>query len=110
MLTSSSAAVSSICSAGWPPFTMICTLGTGEFYLGVEALESGLIDATGDLETASQWLKQELNLTNINFAEYKKETTILDIFSGILGPQSYLIGKGIGSELKNTQAKFEILA
>ncbi|MBW2996194.1 signal peptide peptidase SppA [Candidatus Woesearchaeota archaeon] len=84
-------------------------LSTGEFYLGIEALEFGLIDATGDKETAKQWLITNLELEDIEFAEYKREKTILDMLSGVIAPQSFLIGKGIGSELKNTQKELKIM-
>ncbi|MEE9525577.1 MAG: signal peptide peptidase SppA [Candidatus Woesearchaeota archaeon] len=83
-------------------------LSTGEFYLGIEALELNLIDAVGDKETAKEWLKSNLELEEIEFAEYTEKTTLIDILSGVISPQSYLIGKGIGSELKNTQKTLEI--
>jgi ClpP class serine protease len=86
-------------------------LSTGEFYLGIEAVNFGLIDAVGDIETAEFWLKQKLNLTDVEFAEYKKKVTFFDLLTGVLSHQSFFIGKGIGSELKNTNTvrKLEIL-
>jgi len=85
------------------------SLSTGEFYLGIEALENNLVDKVGNKDTAKEWLKQKLNITEIQFAEYKKEKTILDLLMGVISPQSFMIGKGIGSELKNTRSKLEIL-
>ncbi|MBR9691927.1 signal peptide peptidase SppA [Candidatus Woesearchaeota archaeon] len=90
------------------PEQKVRQLSTGEFYLGSEALESGLIDAVGGKETAKQYLKQKLNLTEIQFAEYKKEKTLIGLLTGVISPQSYLIGKGIGSELKDLSAKRSI--
>ncbi len=86
------------------------SISTGEFYLGVEALELDLVDKLGDKDTAEEWLKKELNLTEIEFAEYKKEKTFLDLLMGVISPQSFMIGKGIGSELKNTySSKLKII-
>ncbi len=45
-------------------------IATGEFYLGSEALELGLIDTLGDKETAIEIIKQDLNLTIVEFAKY----------------------------------------
>ena len=93
------------------PEERVRQLSTGEFYLGMEALELGLIDAVGDKETAKQWLKQKLNLTEIEFAEYKKRVTLMDLLTGVFSEQSFFIGKGIGSELKDvsTARKIEII-
>ena len=93
------------------PRTRVREISTGEFYLGIEALELGLIDDTGDKDTAEQWLKQELNLTKIEFAEYKREKTLIDVLTGVISPQSFMIGRGIGAELKDTSTvrKIEII-
>jgi len=87
------------------------SLATGEFYLGIEALEFGLIDAVGNQDTAEAYLKEKLNLTHIDFAEYAKQATLLDVLSGLLSRHSFLVGKGIGSELRRTDTvrTFEIM-
>jgi protease-4 len=92
------------------PEENIRKLATGEFYLGIEALDYGLIDATGDKETAKAWLKQKLNISEIKFAEYGKPKTFLSLLRGVISKQSFAVGEGIGAKLKETSAgkKFEI--
>ena len=46
---------------------------------------------------------------NIKSGELEKEKTIIDLLSGVISPQSYLIGRGIGAELKNTNSNFQII-
>jgi len=93
------------------PEERVREMATGEFYLGVEALDLGLIDALGDKDTAEQWLKQNLNLTEVKFAEYKKTKGLFEMLTGVLSPISFFVGKGIGSELKDvgTTRKIEII-
>ncbi|MBI5391620.1 signal peptide peptidase SppA [Candidatus Woesearchaeota archaeon] len=47
----------------------IRTLATGEFYLGTEAKDLGLIDAFGDRNTALDGLKQKINQTDIEIVD-----------------------------------------
>ena len=84
-------------------------LATGEFYLGIEAFENGLIDQLGDKETVKIYLQQKLNITRIEFAEYRRQTTLLDALTGVIAPQSFEIGRGIGFELKRTENNLKIL-
>jgi protease-4 len=90
------------------PEEKVRQLATGEFFLGSEALELGLIDKIGDKETAKQYLQQKLNLSYVEFAEFRKPKSIFDILSSISSEFSFLMGKGIGSELKEVN-KFEII-
>jgi len=80
-------------------FEEMKSISTGEFYLGSEALELNLIDQLGDIETAKEYLKQELNLTTITLAEYKRPTGFAELFGRMLSEHFFYIGKGIGSEL-----------
>ncbi|MBW3003879.1 signal peptide peptidase SppA [Candidatus Woesearchaeota archaeon] len=76
-------------------------LATGEFFIGLQALDLGLVDVLGDKDTAEAILKQELNTAKIHFVEYRRKRTIFDIISSVMSEQSYFLGKGIGSELLN---------
>lgn len=78
-------------------FERVKELATGEFYIGSEALENGLVDAIGDEETAKNYLKDKLNLTTIHVAEYKKRVTWSDVFGGVLNENFYFLGKGLSS-------------
>jgi protease-4 len=91
------------------PEESVRNLATGEFYLGIEAKENGLIDAIGNRETAKDYLRQKLNLTEIEFAEYKRTASLLDLLSGVIAPQSFMVGKGIGSELKDSSKSMQII-
>ena len=90
------------------PVEEIKTLATGEFYLGLEAFENGLIDILGDKETAKELIKKDLNITEIEFAEYKTEKTLLDVLAGVFSENSFFVGKGIGSALKGSRIVNEI--
>ncbi|MBW2991862.1 signal peptide peptidase SppA [Candidatus Woesearchaeota archaeon] len=70
------------------------SLATGEFYIGSEALENGLIDAIGDEETAKEYIKEKLNITTIEIAEYRKKPGFLDIFGKMINENFYFMGKG----------------
>lgn len=74
-------------------------LATGEFFIGFDALDLGLVDVLGDKSTAKAVMEQELNTTSIQFVEYKRKRTIFDAFSQVMSEQSFSIGRGIGASL-----------
>ncbi|HIH26372.1 signal peptide peptidase SppA [Candidatus Woesearchaeota archaeon] len=76
-------------------------IATGEFYLGSEAKELGLIDEFGNRETAIELMKKELNNTEIKVITREHQTSIFDLFSGV----SYNMGRGIGSVLLEQEQK-----
>ncbi|MCX8194080.1 MAG: signal peptide peptidase SppA [Candidatus Pacearchaeota archaeon] len=73
-------------------------LANGMFYLGSEAKELGLVDALGTREDAINYIEQKLNI-KANIKEYKKETSLLDIFSKIQAQNFFWLGRGIGASL-----------
>jgi len=77
----------------------VAVLATGEIYLGIEALDLGLIDELGNKNTAKKYLKEKHNI-DVKFAEYSRQPTIFDLLMGVVSPQSYLVGQGIGDSLK----------
>lgn len=83
-------------------------LATGEFYLGSEALELGLIDALGNKQTVIEIIKKELNMTEVEIAEYRKTKTLKDIFSEVFSEQFFFIGRGIGSALVDARLSSRI--
>jgi len=93
------------------PVEKVKEIATGEFYLGSEALQLGLIDSLGDKETAKELIKQQLNLTKVEFAEYTKPKTLLETLAGVFSENFFLVGKGIGSALteQKTTGRIEIL-
>lgn len=74
-------------------------IATGEFYLGAEAFDLGLIDELGNKDTAINYLKKKANLAEVSFKEYKRQTSFLDLLANIIAKQSFFLGKGIGSSL-----------
>lgn len=81
------------------PRSKIQEMATGEFFLGVEALERGLIDELGDLETAEKYLKTTSGLEEIDYVVYEKETGLLDLFTGVFADWFFKIGEGLGAVL-----------
>lgn len=77
-------------------------LATGQIYLGYEAKELGLIDEIGGKEEVKEYLKKELNLTEIDIAEYKRGKTFIEMLGSIFNDNSYQIGRGIGSSIAST--------
>ncbi len=72
-------------------------LATGEFYLGVEALQMGLIDQLGDKDTAEQYIKDTYQLKKIDFLVYEREAGLFDLLSGVFADFSFSMGEGLGS-------------
>ncbi len=72
-------------------------LATGEFYLGVEALQLGLIDELGNQDTAKAYLQQHYGIDNPEFVVYQRQPTLFEILAGVMTPFSFHMGEGIGS-------------
>ena len=78
-------------------------LATGEFYLGIEALELGLIDELGDLSTIQEYLKNNHNINKFDYIHYQRQIGLFDLFSSVASKFSFNIGQGIGSSLVNQE-------
>jgi protease IV len=85
-------------------------VATGEFYLGIEALELGLIDELGDLENVEHYLMSTYDLKSIEYVRYQRSAGLLDILSGVLSQFSFNIGEGIGSQLKHRDQQLLLLS
>lgn len=72
-------------------------LATGEFFLGVEAQQLGLIDEVGDLSTVEEHLKQNYGLTTIEYVVYEKKPGLLDLLSSVAEDFSFSLGQGLGA-------------
>ncbi len=73
------------------------SLATGEFYLGVEALEFGLVDQLGGEEETEQFIKERYGLEEVNYIVYQKQAGFFDLLGGVLSQFSFQMGNGIGS-------------
>jgi len=83
-------------------------ISSAEFYLGTEALELGLVDALGDMDSAEGIIQSDLNLTKVEFSEYKKPKGLIELLSGVFAENSFYVGRGIGSMLFDAKNQFGI--
>lgn len=74
-------------------------LATGEFFLGIEALNLGLVDQLGDRTTAEEYIKQAYGLEKIEYVPYERKIGFFELFAGVFSDFSFNLGKGMGSIL-----------
>lgn len=72
-------------------------VATGEFYLGVEALDLGLVDQLGGMDTAEEYIKNNYGLEKVDYIVYRKEKGLLDIFGRVMSKMFFSMGEGIAS-------------
>lgn len=82
-------------------------LATGEFFLGVEALELGLVDQLGGKEEAETYIQEKYGLQDIDYVQYEHESGLFDLLSGVVSNFFFNVGEGIGSML--TKQQFNML-
>ncbi len=82
-------------------------LATGEFYLGSEAKELGLIDEFGNRDTAVELMKKELKLEKVDVVEVKKEPNIFELLGSFF---AYNFGRGFAAEFSKLsfEDKFDV--
>ncbi len=80
-------------------------IASGEFFLGVEALELGLVDELGDKETAEKYLKEVVGLEEVNYMEYEVKRGLLEEMMGVMANYFFKIGEGIGYSLATTSPR-----
>jgi protease-4 len=73
----------------------VSKLSDGRFYLGTKAKELGLVDELGGKDDAIAYIEKKHSI-EADLAEYKKSTTLADLFAGMFGEQSFFVGQGIG--------------
>jgi protease IV len=74
-------------------------LATGEFYLGSEALELGLVDQLGGFNELEAYLKNTYSLEKISYLKYEKELGLQDILMGLMTDFSFNLGLGMGQSI-----------
>ena len=82
-------------------------IATGEFFLGMEAKELGLIDEIGGKYEAIAYIENKLNIT-ASISEFRKKQTLLDLLSNVANEKSFYIGKGIGNSMLDKRAASSI--
>ncbi len=90
--------------------TDVNKISTGEFFLGLEAKDLGLIDKFGNRETAVEDAKKLANLKNPRIVEFQEKSSILDLLGKISYSNFYYLGKGIGSQLSIKDSNIQLNA
>jgi len=85
------------------PESEVRRLATGEVFLGVQALELGLIDQVGNIDTVKDYLAQQYGLADITFLTYQQKPGLFDLLTGMAAHFSFSIGEGLGSTLFQTE-------
>ncbi len=78
-------------------------LATGEFFLGVEAHDFGLVDELGDKNTVEKYLQEKYALPEIKYVHFEKERGFWNLLFGVFSSFSFQIGQGIGSSFFQEQ-------
>ena len=82
-------------------------IATGEFFLGVEALELGLVDQLGGKEEAEEFIREKYHLQDIDYVEYEHQSGFFELLGGVISNFFFNVGEGIGSML--TSQQFRVL-
>ncbi|QQG38565.1 MAG: signal peptide peptidase SppA [Candidatus Woesearchaeota archaeon] len=87
----------------------IAKISTGEFFLGEEAINLGLVDILGGENEAIETAKQLTGLEELEIVDYTPQPTF---FESLFGLSSYYVGRGIGAELTSLRLEnsLEIIA
>ena len=84
-------------------------IANGLFYIGLEAKDLGLVDELGSKEEVIAFIEKKEGI-KAELVEYKKETTLFDVLSEVMGKQSFFVGKGIGSAfLSRSVSSLEVM-
>ena len=81
------------------PENKVQAIATGEFFLGEEAMNLGLVDKLGDKLIAEEYLKQTYDLDEIEYITYETQETFFDLLTGVFSHFFFNIGEGFGSML-----------
>jgi protease IV len=79
------------------PVQEVTAVATGEFYLGVEAKQKGLIDQLGGKDELEDYIMKTYNLNTVDYVIYQKEVGLLDVLGGVVSDFFFKIGQGIAS-------------
>jgi protease-4 len=80
---------------------------TGQFYIGKDAKEIGLVDELGGKAEAIAYIEKTENIT-ATLAKYEKPKTLAELLTEMTARQSFFIGEGIASGLAKQQIREEV--
>lgn len=78
------------------PLSQVRLLADGSIYIGVEALQLGLVDYLGTKEDAIQLIEKDLNIT-ADIYEFKTMPGLFGSFGAEMSSGFYYVGRGIGA-------------
>ncbi len=84
-------------------------LATGMFYLGSEAKDLGLIDDLGLKEDVIEYIEQKENI-KVKIKDYSPINSLLSGLYGLQDKAFFMMGKGLGLSLIESQNSFKITA
>ncbi len=68
----------------------MASVGTGEFFLGMEAMNLGLVDEMGGEKEALAYIEKKLNIT-AEPVSYEEEPSFLDLLAQLKAPQKLMV-------------------
>ena len=93
------------------PEEKVREVATGIFYLGSQAKDLGLVDELGGKSEAEDYLKKKLNISEVNFKNFKKQQSFLDTLAGIFQNSFINVGRGFAlgiDQVKNENSELSI--
>jgi protease-4 len=78
-------------------------LSEGQIFLGANAIEHNLIDQLGSKDEVIQYLQDTLETDQVALVEFRRQVGFWEIFSMSMQDNSFSIGRGIGSSLKENE-------
>ncbi|MFH1456187.1 MAG: signal peptide peptidase SppA [archaeon] len=78
----------------------VASLANGAFYLGIQAVDLGLVDATGTKDDAVEKLKELAEVENAVLVKFQDQASFFDYIMNKVTVQGfYFLGQGIGDSL-----------
>ena len=71
-------------------------IATGQFYIGAEAKQLGLVDELGGRDEVINYLEGQIG-EEVSFSKYESEKGFLSSLGEVLSRNSFYVGKGVGS-------------
>ncbi len=84
-------------------------VSTGVFFIGTEAKEFGLVDILGSDREADDYLKQKLNLTQINRVTLTSRKGFFETLTMAISSGFFRMGEGIGAAFIKTENEKPVL-
>lgn len=78
------------------PVREVERLATGQFFLGKEAKDLGLVDELGSRDEVIAYVEDQIG-EEADFVVYRQQKGLLAALSGVMDEKFFFIGKGIGS-------------